>query len=66
MKLLRYQLLRELALDVYKRQGCGGATGSSKVHTEKSIEDCGAEVQKGNAPTERKMQRLFRLSLIHI
>ena len=42
------------------RDGCGGATGSSKVHTEKSIEDCGAEVQKGNAPTERKMQRLFR------
>ncbi|WP_031557528.1 phosphoribosylformylglycinamidine synthase [Lachnospira multipara] len=42
------------------RDGCGGATGSSKVHTEKSIEECGAEVQKGNAPTERKMQRLFR------
>ena len=42
------------------RDGCGGATGSSKVHTEKSIEDCGAEVQKGNAPTERKIQRLFR------
>ena len=42
------------------RDGCGGATGSSKVHTEKSIEDCGAEVQKGNAPTERKMQRLSR------
>ena len=42
------------------RDGCGGATGSSKVHTEKSIENCGAEVQKGNAPTERKIQRLFR------
>ena len=42
------------------RDGCGGATGSSKVHTEESIETCGAEVQKGNAPTERKMQRLFR------
>ena len=42
------------------RDGCGGATGSSKVHTEKSIEDCGAEVQKGNAPTERKIQRMFR------
>ncbi len=42
------------------RDGCGGATGSSKVHTEKSIESCGAEVQKGNAPTERKLQRLFR------
>ncbi len=42
------------------RDGCGGATGSSKVHTEKSIETCGAEVQKGNAPTERKLQRLFR------
>ena len=42
------------------RDGCGGATGSSKVHTEKSIEDCGAEVQKGNPPTERKIQRLFR------
>ena len=42
------------------RDGCGGATGSSKVHTEKSIETCGAEVQKGNAPTERKIQRLFR------
>ena len=42
------------------RDGCGGATGSSKVHTEASIETCGAEVQKGNAPTERKIQRLFR------
>ena len=42
------------------RDGCGGATGSSKVHTEQSLESCGAEVQKGNAPTERKMQRLFR------
>lgn len=42
------------------RDGCGGATGSSKVHTETSIETCGAEVQKGNAPTERKIQRLFR------
>ena len=42
------------------RDGCGGATGSSKVHTEESIETCGAEVQKGNAPTERKIQRLFR------
>ena len=44
------------------RDGIGGATGSSKVHTEKSTEDCGAEVQKGNAPTERKLQRLFRRS----
>ena len=42
------------------RDGCGGATGSSKVHTEKSLDTCGAEVQKGNAPTERKIQRLFR------
>lgn len=42
------------------RDGCGGATGSSKVHTEESIETCGAQVQKGNAPTERKIQRLFR------
>ena len=42
------------------RDGCGGATGSSKVHTTTSIETCGAEVQKGNAPTERKIQRLFR------
>lgn len=42
------------------RDGCGGATGSSKVHTEESIESCGAEVQKGNPPTERKIQRLFR------
>ena len=42
------------------RDGCGGATGSSKVHTEASIETCGAEVQKGNAPTERKIQRMFR------
>ena len=42
------------------RDGCGGATGSSKKHTEKSLETCGAEVQKGNAPTERKLQRLFR------
>ncbi|MDY3250993.1 MAG: phosphoribosylformylglycinamidine synthase [Candidatus Choladocola sp.] len=44
------------------RDGIGGATGSSKVHTEASIEVCGAEVQKGNAPTERKIQRLFRRS----
>ena len=42
------------------RDGIGGATGSSKVHTEASIEVCGAEVQKGNPPTERKIQRLFR------
>lgn len=42
------------------RDGCGGATGSSKAHTESSIETCGAEVQKGNPPTERKIQRLFR------
>lgn len=42
------------------RDGCGGATGSSKAHTESSIESCGAEVQKGNPPTERKIQRLFR------
>ena len=42
------------------RDGCGGATGSSKVHTTQSLETCGAEVQKGNAPTERKIQRLFR------
>ncbi len=43
------------------RDGCGGATGSSKEHTEESIETCGAEVQKGNPPTERKIQRLFRI-----
>ena len=42
------------------RDGIGGATGSSKAHTESSIEVCGAEVQKGNAPTERKLQRMFR------
>lgn len=42
------------------RDGCGGATGSSKAHTVESIDTCGAEVQKGNAPTERKIQRLFR------
>ena len=42
------------------RDGIGGATGSSKAHTEKSVEVCGAEVQKGNPPTERKLQRLFR------
>jgi len=42
------------------RDGCGGATGSSKEHTEDSIHTCGAEVQKGNPPTERKIQRLFR------
>ena len=42
------------------RDGCGGATGSSKSHTTESIATCGAEVQKGNAPTERKLQRLFR------
>jgi phosphoribosylformylglycinamidine synthase len=42
------------------RDGCGGATGSSKEHTEESLETCGAEVQKGNPPTERKIQRLLR------
>jgi len=42
------------------RDGCGGATGSSKEHTVDSLASCGAEVQKGNAPTERKIQRLFR------
>ncbi len=42
------------------RDGCGGATGSSKEHTEESLTACGAEVQKGNPPTERKIQRLFR------
>ena len=42
------------------RDGCGGATGSSKSHTLHSLEECGAEVQKGNAPEERKLQRLFR------
>lgn len=42
------------------RDGCGGATGSSKAHTETSLTTCGAEVQKGNPPTERKIQRLFR------
>ena len=42
------------------RDGCGGATGSSKSHTLESLETCGAEVQKGNAPEERKLQRLFR------
>ncbi|MCM1286423.1 MAG: phosphoribosylformylglycinamidine synthase [Acetobacter sp.] len=42
------------------RDGCGGATGSSKAHDSSSIETCGAEVQKGNPPTERKIQRLFR------
>ncbi|MDO5412089.1 MAG: phosphoribosylformylglycinamidine synthase [bacterium] len=42
------------------RDGCGGATGSSKSHTVNSLESCGAEVQKGNAPEERKLQRLFR------
>lgn len=43
------------------RDGCGGATGSSKEHTEESIHTCGSEVQKGNPPTERKIQRLFRI-----
>ena len=42
------------------RDGCGGATGSSKAHTEESLDTCGAEVQKGNPPVERKIQRLFR------
>ncbi|MBK1813715.1 phosphoribosylformylglycinamidine synthase [Clostridium sp. YIM B02505] len=46
------------------RDGCGGATGSSKEHTVDSIEQCGAEVQKGNAPTERKLQRLFRNPMV--
>ncbi|MDU2063861.1 MAG: phosphoribosylformylglycinamidine synthase [Sporomusaceae bacterium] len=44
------------------RDGCGGATGSSKAHTDDSLANCGAEVQKGNAPTERAIQRLFRRS----
>ncbi len=44
------------------RDGCGGATGSSKSHTQESLTECGAEVQKGNAPEERKLQRLFRIS----
>lgn len=48
------------------RDGCGGATGSSKAHTTKSIDTCGAEVQKGNAPTERKIQRLFRREEVSI
>jgi phosphoribosylformylglycinamidine synthase len=43
------------------RDGIGGATGSSKEHTEDSLMSCGAEVQKGNAPVERKIQRLFRI-----
>jgi phosphoribosylformylglycinamidine synthase len=42
------------------RDGCGGATGSSRAHTEESVELCGAEVQKGNAPEERKLMRLFK------
>lgn len=46
------------------RDGCGGATGSSKAHTNTSIDTCGAEVQKGNAPTERKIQRLFRKEVV--
>ena len=46
------------------RDGCGGATGSSKEHNEDSILTCGAEVQKGNPPTERKLQRLFRKSAV--
>lgn len=46
------------------RDGCGGATGSSKEHDEKSLLTCGAEVQKGNPPTERKIQRLFRNELV--
>nr|MDA8227749.1 phosphoribosylformylglycinamidine synthase [Desulfitobacterium hafniense] len=46
------------------RDGCGGATGSSKEHTEESLFTCGAEVQKGNPPTERKIQRLFRNSQV--
>lgn len=46
------------------RDGCGGATGSSKEHTEESLLTCGAEVQKGNPPTERKIQRLFRNSTV--
>ena len=46
------------------RDGCGGATGSSKAHTATSLETCGAEVQKGNAPEERKIQRLFRNSKV--
>lgn len=46
------------------RDGCGGATGSSKEHTEESLTSCGAEVQKGNPPTERKIQRLFRKTAV--
>ena len=48
------------------RDGCGGATGSSKEHTEESLTSCGAEVQKGNAPTERKLQRLFRNPMVSL
>ena len=48
------------------RDGIGGATGSSKVHTEASIEVCGAEVQKGNAPTRRQIRRMFRREVSHI
>lgn len=48
------------------RDGCGGATGSSKEHTEESLATCSAEVQKGNAPTERKLQRLFRCPQVSV
>ena len=53
-------LEKTLMLGKTGRDGCGGATGSSKSHTLESLESCGAEVQKGNPPEERKLQRLFR------
>src|SRR5574344_1776004 len=52
----------ELRRVLFRSDGIGGATGSSKEHTEASLETCGSEVQKGNAPVERKLQRLFRKS----
>ena len=61
VKLLIREILSSFLGGRTGRDGCGGATGSSKAHnTEASIDTCGAEVQKGNAPTERKIQRLFR------
>ena len=60
MRLLIRAISSSCLVDVPDVTAVGGATGSSKVHTEESIETCGAEVQKGNAPTERKIQRLFR------
>ncbi len=65
-KLLIQEISSSFSADVPDVMAIGGATGSSKVTHTKSIDTCGAEVQKGNAPTERKIQRLFRREEVSI